>query len=129
MLERAARNPLDDGKYFSVRAILSAPDELLDLSETRRSRARADTMRRFEAGALATRDDQPPQGPDGISARAVRDPRRGLLILYAIDPADPRLDNDLPLLGLAVSFPKTSVDRSITYQVNNVYWQMELGLT
>ena len=108
-------------------------DELLDLSPTQQAAALADTLRRFDAGTLVTKDDKPPNSPDGISARAARDPDRGLLILYAIDPIaddadrDAGLDPELPLFGFAVSFPRTRGDRSISYRVNNVFWQLELS--
>jgi len=133
-LTRAARKPRDDGS-FAVQAILSPIDELIDLDRPRRERAHADTLRRFDEGHMVTKDRTPPTTPDGISARHVRDPRTGLLIIYAIDPiavpedTDAGLDPHTPLFGLAVSFPRTSGDRSINYRVNNVYWQLELGGT
>ena len=81
-----------------------------------------------------TKDNLRPTSADGISARAVRDADHGLLILYAIEAiADPvtdsALDPDAPLFGFAVSFPRSGGDRSISYRVNNVFWQLELGGT
>lgn len=132
MLEREARTLRD--RTFSVRAILNPADELLDLSPDQREAAKKDTKRRFDAGTLITKDGKPPKRADGISARAVRGPRRGLLLLYAIEPTggDAKdygaLDPTKPLFGLAVSFPATKGERTISYRVNNVYWQMELGV-
>jgi hypothetical protein len=132
-ITRAARKPRSESGTFSVQAILSSVDELLDLSPRQQAAALADTRRRFDAGTLVTKDTKPPDSPDGISARAVRDPDRGLLILYAIDPIaddadrDAGLDPELPLFGFAISFPRTTEDRSISYRVNNVFWQLELS--
>jgi hypothetical protein len=135
LLKRAARTPRDDGRSFSVRAVLNPPDELLDLDDGERDAAAADAAARFAAGRLKTSDGKAPSAPDGIGARAARSPTRGLLILYAIDPianhASPGADvgfiADLPLFGLAVSFPRTDRGVDVSYRVNNVFVQMELG--
>lgn len=132
-ITREARTDRSEQSSFSVRAILNPPDELLDLTDDQRASALRDTRRRFDAGTLVTRDGSPPTAPDGISARSVRDPDRGLLILYAIDPIadarDSELSPDLPLFGFAASFPRTREGRTISYRVNNVFWQLELGGT
>jgi hypothetical protein len=135
LIVRAARKPRSEKDSFSIQSILSPDDELLDLSPSQRASAFADTRRRFDAGTLVTKDGTPPASPDGISARAARDPDRGLLILYAIDAIaddadrEAGLDPELPLFGFAISFPRTGGDRSISYRVNNVFWQLELGGT
>jgi hypothetical protein len=132
-LERNAREPRGDtAAAFSVSSILNPPDEGLDLGPDQLERAHRDALRRFNAGKLKSDSGRAPSGPDGIGIRHARDPRRGLLILYAIiartgQPEDDVLDPERPLFGLAVSFPRTRVDREISYQVNNVFWQLELG--
>ncbi|MEJ7803870.1 MAG: hypothetical protein WKH68_10960, partial [Candidatus Limnocylindria bacterium] len=121
-ITRAQRTTRGEQGSFSVQAILNPPDETLDLTPAQLRSAAASTRRRFDAGSLVTKDGQPPGGPDGISARAARHARDGLLILYAIDPVasdeDRDLDPEIPLFGLAISFPKTRENRSIVYQVN-----------
>ena len=55
----------------------------------------------------------------------------GLLILYPIAPSESRSeDGATPIIGFAISFPSVDVESSsrVTYRVNNVYQQMELGL-
>jgi len=114
---------------YSIGQILSPPDEWLDLSEAELEVAREDTRQRFEAGEIRTRNGRPPE-IDGTGARRARPPARGLLLLYPLDPTVPQregLDLDLedPLMGFYVSFPRGTT--SVTYQVNNVYWQQDLG--
>ncbi len=123
------RQPLVTDAY-SIGQILSPPDEWIDLDEVELGAAREDTRRRFEAGEIRTRDGRPPE-IDGTGARHARPATRGLLLLYPLDPAAPRaagLDLDLeePLMGFYVSFPHGTT--SVRYQVNNVYWQLDMGL-
>lgn len=132
-LERNARESRGDAAAaFSVSSILNPPDEGLDLTPKQLDRARRDALRRFAAGRLKSDSGKPPTGADGIGMRGVRDPRQGLLILYAIiprtgQPEDDVFDERRPLFGIALSFPRTRVDREISYKVNNVFWQLELG--
>jgi hypothetical protein len=134
LITRGARKERSDEGAFSVQAVLNPIDELLDLSEQQRKNALAHTLSRFNAGTLVTKDNVRPTSADGISARAVRDADRGLLILYAIEAvADAATESglapDTPLFGFAVSFPRSRGDLSISYRVNNVFWQLELGGT
>jgi hypothetical protein len=134
LITRGARKDRSDEGAFSVQAVLNPIDELLDLDEQQREAALAHTLSRFEAGTLVTKDNVRPTTADGISARAVRDADRGLLILYAIEaiahPAtESGLNPEVPLFGFAISFPRSREDRSISYRVNNVFWQLELGGT
>jgi hypothetical protein len=114
---------------YSIGQILSPPDEWLDLDEDELDAAREDTRKRFEAGEIRTRNGQPPE-IDGTGARRVRPPQRGLLLLYPLDPTVPgreglELDLEEPITGFYVSFPRGTT--SVKYQVNNVYWQQDLG--
>lgn len=117
------------GDAYSIGQILSPPDEWLDLDEEELQVAREDTRRRFEEGEIRTRGGQAPD-VDGAGARRARPRTRGLLLLYPLDPAVPRkegLDLDLegPLIGFYASFPRGTT--SVKYQVNNVYWQLDMG--
>jgi len=115
---------------YSIGQILSPPDEWLDLDEAELEAAREDTRRRFEQGEIRTRSGRAPE-LDGTGVRRARSWARGLLLLYPLDPAAPRnegldLDLDEPLLGFYLSFPRGTT--SVRYQVNNVYWQLDMGL-
>ncbi len=114
---------------YSIGQILSPPDEWLDLDEAELEAARDDTRQRFEAGEIRTRNGQPPE-IDGTGARQARPPARGLLLLYPLDPDVPREKKlefalEEPLMGFYASFPRGTT--SVKYQVNNVYWQQDLG--
>ena len=57
---------------------------------------------------------------------------RGVLFLYPIDPDSAGkaagLPPDLPpIIGFAVSLPKSKSGTSVKYRVNNVYWTQEHG--
>jgi hypothetical protein len=115
---------------YSIGQILSPPDEWLDLDPAERVAAEENTRRRFEAGEIRTRNGRAPE-IDGTGARHARPATRGLLLLYPLDPVVPReagldLDLDEPLMGFYVSFPHGTT--SVRYQVNNVYWQLDMGL-
>jgi hypothetical protein len=117
---------------YTIGQILSPPDEWLDLDEHELEVAREDTLRRFEEGEIRTRSGRPPE-IDGTGARAARPRTRGLLLLYPLDPAAPRdagldLDLDQPLMGFYVSFPATATSHPVNYRVNNVFWELNMGL-
>jgi hypothetical protein len=98
---------------------------MLDLSKEQRDAALQTTIvewqRNLKPGTAAT----PPDRPSGPEVREVRDPARGLLLLYPIQPKGGAADT--PVIGLAVSFPKSPNARSVSYHVNNIFWEQEFG--
>jgi hypothetical protein len=117
---------------YTVGQILSPGDEWLDLDEAELEIARADTRRRFEEGEIRTKGEVAPE-IDGIGARHARPSSRGLLLLYPLDPAVPReagldMDLDEPLVGYYLSFPSSATSEPVKYHVNNVFWQLQMGL-
>jgi hypothetical protein len=136
MLERAPKKDRRSGLIatdaYTIGQILSPPDEWLDLGEAELRAARADTRKRFEAGEIRTRSGRAPE-LDGTGARRARPTSRGLLLLYPLDPAAPRekgleLELEEPLMGYYVSFPFSKNSRPVKYHVNNVFWQMDMGM-
>lgn len=117
---------------YSIGQILSPPDEWLDLDGAELEAAREDTRRRFEEGEIRTRAGRPPE-IDGTGVRHARPRTRGALLLYPLDPAVPSeagldLELDEPLMGFYVSFPFSTTSRPVKYHVNNVFWQLDMGL-
>ena len=49
--------------------------------------------------------------------------------MYPLDPQPAAIEFDGPVIGFGVSFPKTKDSAPVTYTVNNVYWEQELGET
>jgi len=117
---------------YTVGQILSPGDEWLDLDAAELELAREDTRRRFEAGEIRTKGGTAPE-IDGIGARHARPSSRGLLLIYPLDPSVPReagleLDLDEPLIGYYLSFPSSATSEPVKYHVNNVFWQLQMGL-
>jgi hypothetical protein len=130
--DRDRRSGLINTDAYMIRQILSPPDEWIDLDDAERAVAREDTAKRFEAGEIRNRGSSGPPEIDGAGARHARPVERGLLLLYPLDPEAPReaglsLDFDDPLMGYYVSFPFSKNSRPVTYQVNNVFWEQDLG--
>lgn len=100
---------------FITRSILSPLDEAIDLTDEQYQRALDETNR-----VLAEEGEPPADRPAGPWIRAVRgeDPRRGLLILYPIDPAGAGLEPGTPLWGVVVSFP-TSPTAAAEWRLEN----------
>ena len=104
---------------FITKSILSPLDEAIDLTDDQFARAQAETDR-----VLAEEGEAPADRPAGPWIRQVRgdDPRRGLLILYPIDPAGAGLEPGTPLWGVVVSFP-TSPTASAEWRLENTVQQ------
>lgn len=133
-MTRRARKPGTDelpslGR-FVVRRLLSPRDEGLDLDEAAWGQALERTIDDWERlGGEATGRDRPTV-PSGASFRSIRPASRGLLLIYQLDPlvADSAIVRpELPFIGIGLSFPTSRHARSISYRVNNVYWQQEIG--
>jgi hypothetical protein len=116
---------------YSVGQLLSPPDEWIDLSPTEFEAATEITRLRFDQRLIRTKRNTPPE-IDGISTRRARPPQRGLLLLYPLDPKTPRewglrIDFEQAIFGFFASFPVSPTSRPVKYQVNNVFWQLDLG--
>jgi len=67
-----------------------------------------------------------PEQPAGPVIREMRSPQNGLLLLYPIK--SPNEGDGKPIVGFAVSFPKSGTQTAIEYKVNNIYWDQEFGV-
>lgn len=120
------------GVRYSVRRLLSPPDERVDFVKGSPEWEKA-LLRTREAWELSTRTDKgevEPTDPSGVSIRAERPASQGLLILYPLDPRSADLalaPDDRPFVGFAASFPASHRAKPISYQVNPVFWERELG--
>lgn len=123
----------DQGKLpdrYVIRRLVSPIDEAIDLSEAAFEAALRETRDAFEAGYGKSKRLTPPEIPGGIAIRRNRQPQHGLLLIYPLDPEDKseKGQEGLPIVGFAVSFPRIENDRTVTYVVNNVYFDQEVGL-
>jgi len=60
-----------------------------------------------------------PDKPTGRKIRNQRDPRKGLLMIYLLDPQFINLDHDIPLVAFAFSFPESPSDVKVRYAAHN----------
>lgn len=133
-MTRRARKPgteeLPSLGRFVVRRLLSPRDEGLDLDEAAWQSALTLTVGQWESlGGEATGRGRP-SIPSGAGFREVRPASGGLLLIYQLHPleADPAIpEPDLPFIGIGLSFPSSPNSRTVSYRVNNVYWQQEIG--
>jgi hypothetical protein len=120
-----------DGDFpdrFSIGRLMSPRDEAIDLDETQWLEALARTRAAFHKDAGRNASRQEPDLPNGPAVRAARSKERGVLFLYAIDPLslNARGEADLPpVIGFAVSLPRSDSGTPVKYRVNNVFWEQE----
>lgn len=114
-----------DGHTLTIQRIVSPVDETIDLSETERSAALAQTIASWRDGG---RGSSEPHVPVGWAVREQRTTERGLLLLYPLNivAADGQTVA-APVIGFAISFPKMGSDEEIEYAVNQVFWEQQYG--
>ncbi|QJT03098.1 Z1 domain-containing protein [Streptomyces asoensis] len=120
---RAAINPgfRTEGRY-TIRRVLSPPDEYLDL-EPAQVKAALDAT---QMAAAIKKKEKVPQTPSGEHLRWQRRPDQALLLIYLIErpAASPDGEAEPPLVGFKVSFPRSEHQSDTEYVVNTI-WQQE----
>lgn len=125
--EDSKHGPFDD--RLVIRRILSPADEAADLSQDEFERARQMTIVAALDRGLEPVD---PTRASGRSIREVRPPRRGLLIIYPLDPHQIGQDESIedkktPVVGFALSFPDSQTAHAVDHVVNHVYYKQYYG--
>ena len=111
----------EQGK-LSFGRLVSPVDEVIDFEEAKRREALARTIAYWKANPGRVKNE--PDKPAGPVIREMRSPQNGLLLIY---PIKPPVEGGTPLMGFAVSFPKSGTQTDIEYKVNNIYWDQEFG--
>lgn len=107
---------------YTIRQLVSPADELCDLTLEQRETALDKTIENWRANPDRRPEDPPPDKPGRREAREFRPITNGLLLLYPLDPLHGGLGESVkPVIGIVVSFPKSTTAREITYTVNNVF--------
>ncbi|MGA7178152.1 MAG: Z1 domain-containing protein [Thiobacillaceae bacterium] len=131
VLDRVGRTIRSD--RYVVGTILDPWDESIDLDPLQFAAALDLTNR-----ARAEKGLDPEDRPGGLAIRLMRgmgqpdrgisgDPRRGLVIIYPLDPSMPSIDVNVPIIGLVVSFPESGNARAaVRYRFNTVLDRLEL---
>lgn len=122
------KNQADRSDRYVVRRLVSPRDEAIDLSSDQYRTALVETERAWRVDPGRSKRQEPPDIPSGPVIRRTRAATRGLLLIYPLDPNDADLDGTTPIMGFAVSFPKSPKVATIEYIVTNTYWAQEMGL-
>lgn len=126
-----------DQRYL-IRRLLAPRDEAIDLGKDEYAAALAISVEEYKLGHAAAQRSSPPEEPSGIHIRHIRGlgdpsggmqghPERGLLLLYPLSPVPAEISFDGPVMAFGVSFPASSTSTTVTYKVNNIYWNQEYG--
>ncbi|MEU5932435.1 Z1 domain-containing protein [Micromonospora sp. NPDC047187] len=111
-----------EGRY-TIRRVLSPPDEMIDLDELQVAAARAaakDAAKQKEKASA-------PKTPAGPHIRWQRRADQGLLLLYPIElPASAEGSLTPPLVGFQVSFPHSKYQSKTEYVANTVWLQEDI---
>jgi hypothetical protein len=127
--EAVSEQRLAEGLY-SIRRILNPPDESLDFTQAEEQTALEATVVAWETNGRQ-HNGRPvgrPTRPSGIVLRAMRPVTRGLLMIYPLEPPADRLRvygplTEGPMMGFAVSFPKSPDAPAMDYVVNRRFLQ------
>jgi hypothetical protein len=132
---------VNNGSYetrYSIGRLMSTRDESIDLDASQWSAALEATRAAWSPDpAKATEDkpQEPPDVPNGPAMRKIRGfgaegvaptPERGLLLLYALDPALAKAGfptDTPPVVAFGISFPGSTAGKKVLYKVNSVEWQ------
>jgi len=126
LISREARP--DSKDRYAIRRLVSPRDEALDLTPEQLRTALALTQDAWRIDPGRSKRKEPPEIPSGPMIRQTRSPGRGFLLLYPLDPAEAGLASSPPIIGFAVSFPKSPHTATIEYVVTNTYWNQEMGM-
>ena len=107
---------------YTIRRLVSPSDEEIDLTDIEKSIAVSMASEKWLNDKRPTKPKDPPTKAGGKEIRASRAKSRGLLLIYPIDPKHAGLPNDTPpVIGIAISFPKSDTAAEVSYTVNNVF--------
>jgi hypothetical protein len=126
LISRESRSELDD--RYVIRRLVSPRDEALDLTSEQHRTALDLTQEAWRIDPGRSTRKEPPEIPSGPMIRQTRSPEKGLLLLYPLDPINADLGDSPPIIGFAVSFPKSPHTATIEYVVTNTYWDQEMGI-
>tara|TARA_B110000914_G_scaffold216221_1_gene220964 strand:- start:15 stop:992 length:978 start_codon:yes stop_codon:yes gene_type:complete len=113
LLKRKARKTDDENKY-SIGVLTNPNHQMLDLTEE-------------EIKEIINKSSD--KKDYGVRARQFRNSKNGLLLLYPIEKPNHKKSDSKLCFGFAISFPSSSKtksdENSISYTVNNVYYNQE----
>lgn len=127
---RNAREAYEDvrsQRRMTIRRILSPDHEFIDLTQGEYEAALEETRHPADSDNAVEQPTRNATIPSGRAARDIRSPRKGLLLIYLLDPQVKTVPEGNeqpvkePLVGFAVSFPKSENDSKVTYAVTEIW--------
>ena len=107
---------------YTIRRLVSPSDEKIDLTDDELERAITLTVENWHKDKRPSKSKEAPTTPGATEIRHARPKTRGLLLIYPLDPQAAGLPNGAPpVMGVAISFPKSDTAKEVTYTVNNVF--------
>jgi len=104
--------------------IIDKKHEFIDLTAEQRDRA---LQKMLTDPEREQKGEKVPDMPSGPYIRAERSPVNGLLLIYLLDNKPDGIGVDVPVTGLAISFPESPTASRVIYTVNNKYWEEEFA--
>ena len=121
-----SRNKTHD--RFVIRRLVSPRDEAIDLGPEEYGKALNLAIRSWTRDPGLSRRKKEPEDPNGPSIREVRDRKRGVLVVYPLDPKEVSgLEPDVPMVSMGISFPRIEDDVKVSHRVNSVFLQQQVG--
>ncbi len=116
LIRRTQDDKSNEDIYYIRRShIISPQDEFIDLSPAEYQQA----ITRTEEIWTASGKEGRPSYPSGEVVRNnIRKPNRPLLLIYCLDPEGAGINNPLPIIGYAISFPANDRDDAVSFAVH-----------
>jgi hypothetical protein len=107
---------------FTLKRLIGPGHEYVDLSKDEAAAALDLSIQHWEKSQNKNKSENPPVSPGGGAVRRCRPKTRGLLLLYPLLNTESTADKSLaPVIGFAISFPKSDTAKEISYTVNNIF--------
>lgn len=117
-----------EGKLYAVSRshIIDPKHEFIDFdkSSSEYGIALEATKKDWRESKRKNKSPEEPKYPSGKNIRAQRSVKKGLLLIYPLDPKPEgwtKSKIDVPIIGYAISFPKNDHDVKLIYSVNKVF--------
>jgi len=119
------RNKLTQtNQKFTFKRLVDPNHEYADLTDEEMKTALDLTVNYWKHSDRKNKSENPPIRPGGMAVRRCRQKQKGLLIIYPLLNLESTASKSLePILGFAISFPKSDTAKEISYTVNNVFDQ------
>ena len=108
---------IDSKDKYTIKVLVDPRHESLDLNIDDQLKALNESIELWDLEDPESRPASPPSHPNGRIARKYRNKRNGFLMLYPLKFED----SAIPVLGYAISFPRSDNDDTVEYIVNSVF--------